>query len=192
VKDYESCRHEIRYHINRAEYKSLREQLEAITVPNGPITDHGASPMHVVFFSGDRSHYEQFFIVCSDHFNKIYLEKKSRWNDLTTATLAELSVFEFRKIMHSDYDFMKHHSSKLVREFYKKLSKDQLFRNRSMSYEREWFLSEGGKAEITFDASDCLGDLVLVVRYEGYLPQELVDILATEERIHSALAVVGA
>lgn len=136
----------------------------------------------------------------NDDLSYITLEKKVKDNYLCAKYSAEVTESECRMLLEGSYQWMREHPSPLVQELYAKM-RYQLLRPRVLvSYVREPYLYPAGNVRVTFDshirtslyhqdfleeqtvgisASDQPRDLVLEVKYDGFLPESIRCLLQT-------------
>ncbi|NLV75342.1 MAG: polyphosphate polymerase domain-containing protein [Chloroflexi bacterium] len=137
----------------------------------------------------------------NDDYSYIKLEKKVKLNNLCVKLGAPLTENEYRMLLGGKLDWMLSHPAPLVREFYIKIKGLQLRPRVRVSYTREPFIYAPGNVRVTFDsdirttlwhkeflephvsdisATGTLGQMILEVKYDGFLPEIIQDLLQTE------------
>lgn len=137
----------------------------------------------------------------NDDFSFITLEKKIKNNNLCMKIDATITKNEYSAILEGKTEWMMAHPSELVRELYCKMKSQQLRPKVLVSYIREPYIYEAGNVRVTFDskirtsgyhrefleptvqdisATDELGDIILEVKYDAFLPEIIADLIQTE------------
>lgn len=149
----------------------------------------------------------------NDDFSYITLEKKMKHNSLCLKLDAVITEKECRKLLVGDTGWMITHESDIVRELYCKMNSQQLRPRVLVSYIREPYVYEAGNVRVTFDshirtslfhrefleektydisALDNLGELILEVKYDEFIPKVIVDLLQTKGIRQQAFSKYGA
>lgn len=134
----------------------------------------------------------------------IHLEKKSKINGLSCKQNAELSAKEAMAIISGDYDWMINSRRPLVCELYSKMKSQGLRPKTIVDYTREPFVYAPGNVRVTLDYDirtgllctdflnpDCItisagnAPIILEVKWDGFLPSIIRDIVQLEGR-HTA------
>lgn len=148
-----------------------------------------------------------------DDLSLIHLEKKMKLNNLCLKLSAPLIEAECRGLCNGDLDWMLEHSSELVKELRCKMKIQQLRPRVVVSYLREPYIYAPGNVRVTFDsfirtslfhrnflekklpdisAADVPGDMILEVKYDGFLPEIIAVLLQTEGIRQQAISKYGA
>jgi hypothetical protein len=136
----------------------------------------------------------------NDDFSYITLEKKVKDNSLCMKFDADITKEECRRLLDGDTGWMRDHPSPLVQELYGKM-RFQLLRPKVLvSYVREPYIYRAGNVRVTFDSHirttlyhrsfleerpadigvfDCPGDMILEVKFDGFLPEVIRGIIQT-------------
>ena len=137
----------------------------------------------------------------------IHLEKKSKRNGLGSKDMAELTAAEAQSIVDGDWEWMKDADRPLVRELYIKMQGQGLRPRTIVDYVREAFVYAPGNVRVTLDYDirtglrsvdflnpGCVtipaGDapIILEVKWDGFLPGIIRDIVQLEGRHTSAFS----
>lgn len=129
----------------------------------------------------------------------IRLEKKSKINGLCNKQSASISAEEAQRIIEGDIEWMKYSKESLVRELYVKMKTKGIRPKTIVDYTRDAFIFPAGNVRVTLDYNirsalsctdmlnpDCVtvpvGDSygVLEVKWDGYLPDLVKDLVQTE------------
>lgn len=157
---------------------ALREKLDGVNV---------REKFRIRYYNGDTSF--------------IHLEKKSKYNSLGTKAQALLTAEEAQKIVDGDLEWMRNADRPLIRELYAKMTIRGLRPKVIVDYTREPFVYGPGNVRVTFDYNirtglksvdflnpDCvtipvMGDpIILEVKWDGFLPSVIRDIVQLEGR----------
>lgn len=158
--------------------KALREKLDGISI---------REKFRIRYYNDDLSY--------------ITLEKKVKDNSLCKKSDEKITEEECRKLLDGSLYWMRNHPALLVRELYAKMHY-QLLRPRVLvSYVREPYIYKAGNVRVTFDshirttlyhrtfledrvtdihALDTPQNMILEVKYDGFLPAVIQDIIQTE------------
>lgn len=149
----------------------------------------------------------------NDDFSYITLEKKMKHNSLCLKLDAVITEKECRNLLVGDTGWMITHESDIVRELYCKMNSQQLRPRVLVSYIREPYVYEAGNVRVTFDshirtslfhrefleektydisALDNLGEIILEVKYDEFIPKVIVDLLQTKGIRQQAFSKYGA
>lgn len=149
----------------------------------------------------------------NDDFSYIALEKKIKRDGLCMKIDAVLTEQECRELLNGNTDWMLMHPAPLVRELYTKM-KNHLLRPRVLvSYLREPYVYRAGNVRITFDsdirtslycqrflnpeihdicATDTPKTIIMEVKYDGFLPEIIADLIQTDRVRQTAFSKYGA
>lgn len=149
----------------------------------------------------------------NDDFSYITLEKKMKHNSLCLKLDAVITEKECRNLLVGDTGWMITHESDIVRELYCKMNSQQLRPRVLVSYIREPYVYEAGNVRVTFDSHirtslfhrefleektydisvlDNLGEIILEVKYDEFIPKVIVDLLQTKGIRQQAFSKYGA
>jgi len=138
-----------------------------------------------------------------DNFDCIKLEKKIKHNNLTLKVNTRINYEELQNILSGNIEFMKDDSRELVKELYCKMKSQRLVPKVTVSYDREAYIYKAGNVRVTFDsnirtslfksnflddnvydipATDLPTDMILEVKYDEFVPDIVLDILACNLR----------
>lgn len=148
----------------------------------------------------------------NDDFSFFTLEKKIKNNNLCMKIGAKITLDECQAILAGQTEWMIAHPSELIRELYCKMKSQQLRPKVLVSYVREPYIYEAGNVRVTFDsgirtsvyhkeflnpsvqdisATDQLGDIILEVKYDAFLPEIISDLIQTEGIRQQAFSKYG-
>ena len=148
----------------------------------------------------------------NDDFSFITLEKKMKNNNLCLKLSATITEEECRALLAGKTNWMLTHESDVVHELYYKMNSQQLRPRVVVSYMREPFVYEVGNVRVTFDsrirtslfhrefleenpydisALNNLGEIILEVKYDEFIPEVIVDLLQTEGIRQQAFSKYG-
>lgn len=148
----------------------------------------------------------------NDDLSLIHLEKKMKHDSLCLKLSAQLTQEECRALCAGRVDWMLSHPDQLVRELRCKMTLQQLRPRVLVSYLREPYVYGPGNVRVTFDsrvrtslfrrellergpdvsATDSPGDMLMEVKYDGFLPELIADLLQTEGLRQQAFSKYGA
>ena len=211
-------RHEWKHEICFADMAALRHRLGAVMQRDKNAVDGKYFIRSLYFDNGvDKAlrekldgvnNREKFRIRYYNHDTSlIHLEKKCKRNGLGSKEMAELTADEAQSIVDGDWDWMKHADRPLVRELYGKMVSQGLRPKTIVDYIREPFIYGPGNVRVTLDYDirtglrstdllnpDCVtipvGDapIILEVKWDGFLPSLIRDIVQLEGRHTSAFS----
>lgn len=206
-------RHELKYQIGYPQYLELRSRLKAVMKPDSHAGKDGRYLIRSIYFDNYQdkalrekidgiSKREKFRIrYYNDDFSYITLEKKVKDNNLCMKFDADIREAECRRILDGNFDWMRGHSSALVRELYGKMRFQMLRPRVLVSYVREPYIYKAGNVRITFDSNirstlyhrefleekpvdigvfDRPGDMILEVKFDAFLPEVIRSMIQTE------------
>lgn len=149
----------------------------------------------------------------NDDLSLIHLEKKTKHDSLCLKLSARLTEEECRALCAGRVDWMLSHPAGLVRELRCKMTLQQLRPRVLVSYLREPYVYSPGNVRVTFDsrvrtslfrrellqqgppdicAGDSPGDMLMEVKYDGFLPEIIAALLQTEGLRQQAFSKYGA
>ena len=136
----------------------------------------------------------------NDDLTYLTLEKKIKDNDLCLKIDAQIMEEECRELLEGKIDWMRDHSAPLVQELYAKMHYQMLRPKVLVSYIREPYIYRAGNVRITFDSdirttlfhrdfleervididtADKPQDMILEVKYDGFLPEIIRRLIQT-------------
>ena len=217
-------RHELKFEIPYPEYVAMRNRLRLIMKSDPHVGKDGRYRIRSIYFdnSDDKAlrekidgigKREKFRIrYYNDDFSFIVLEKKMKVGNLCLKYDTPISEEECRMILNGDIDWMKGHTSELIKEFYAKLRYQRLKPRVLVSYIREPYIYQAGNVRITFDsqirtslfsrefltkevndisATDTPQDMLLEVKFDNYLPDVIKDIIQIKGARQQAFSKYG-
>ncbi|MCI9337663.1 MAG: polyphosphate polymerase domain-containing protein [Lachnospiraceae bacterium] len=137
----------------------------------------------------------------NDDLSFLILEKKVKERYLCRKYDAEITEAEFRQLLEGRTNWMRGHPAALVQELYAKMCCQALRPRVVVSYVREPYLYGPGNVRITFDlrirtslyhrilpgertadisVAEQPGDMVLEVKYDGFLPDIIRSLIQTD------------
>lgn len=148
----------------------------------------------------------------NDELSLIHLEKKMKHDNLCLKLSAQLTEEECRALCAGRVDWMLAHPSQLVRELRCKMTLRQLRPRVLVSYLREPYVYGPGNVRVTFDsrirtslfrrellergpdisAADSPGDMLMEVKYDGFLPEIIAALLQTGDLRQQSFSKYGA
>ncbi len=229
-------RHEWKHEINSMDAAIIRQRLMAVTKPDSHarelyLPDIFGVPAIKIYAYGIRSLYfdnladkalrekidgvnmrEKFRIrYYNNDTSAIHLEKKSKYNHLTSKESAVLSKEEVQKILDGDCSFMAGSSDKLVTEFYSKMQAQGLRPKTIVDYTREPFVYGPGNVRVTLDYDIRMGMeraeflkpesvtipagdpvIILEVKWDAFLPDVIRDAVGVVGRRAGAFSKYAA
>lgn len=208
-------RHEWKHEINASDMIAIRHRLRAVAKPDEHAVD-GKYLIRSLYFdtSADKAlrekldgvnRREKFRIrYYNGDTTLIHLEKKSKWNGLSSKESVGLTAWEAHAIVDGDWNWMLDSGRPLVQELYSKMYSQGLRPKTIVDYEREPFVYAPGNVRVTLDYNirtglgctdflnpDCVmvpaGDapIILEVKWDAFLPDIIRDAIQLEGR-HSA------
>lgn len=198
-------RHEWKHEINQADLLTLRQRLQAITIPD-PYAVDGKYMIRSLYFDNYAnmalrekldgiSHREKFRIrYYNDDISLIRLEKKSKVGGLGKKQSVSLTAIQAQAIADGHLNWMQDSSNELICELYAKMRIQSLRPRIIVDYIREPFIFGPGNVRVTLDYnirtgfccsnflnSNCTtipaGDapLILEVKWDHFLPDVIRD-----------------
>lgn len=183
MKRGEGFRHELKYRIGYAQYIELRNRLRTVMQSDLHTGADGRYLIRSIYFDNycDKAlrekkngvpMREKFRIrYYNDDFSYLALEKKIKENDLCRKVDAQITEKECGKLLAGETDWMREHSSPLVRELYVKMQMQMLRPRVLVSYMREPYIYRAGNVRITFDS-----DIRTTLFHRIFLEEQVSDI----------------
>lgn len=207
-------RHENKYEISYGQYLCIRARLRAVCRPDPHAKDDGTYLIRSIYFDNrddkaliekvsGAARREKFRIrYYNDDLSYVTLEKKQKINGLCKKAECSLTKDEMCDILSGDTEFMRSHSSPLVRELYTDMKTQQLRPRVIVSYQREPYIYGPGNVRVTFDskiktapigkdlpdrvrdisATDDPGMMIMEVKYDDFLP-DIIKTIVNEGNI---------
>lgn len=216
-------RHELKYTISYGDYLAIRNRIKELMQTDLHANAEGRYNIYSIYFDNfnDKAlrekiigaqKREKFRIrYYNDDLSHISLEKKIKNNSLCLKVSTPIKKEECEKIIFGDLDFMKEHSSELMRELYFKM-KTQLLKPRvRVAYTREPYIYPAGNVRVTFDFNvrtslydndffkptsdispmDTGSEVVLEIKYDNFLPDIIRMLVQTENIRQNAFSKYG-
>ncbi|MCL1848981.1 MAG: polyphosphate polymerase domain-containing protein [Clostridiales bacterium] len=205
-------RHELKYYINAMEYTLLRTKLRVIAKPDKNAVEDAGYTVSSLYFDNyadkavtDKlsglSRREKFRLrYYNGDTSFIRLEKKSKANHLAYKETALVTAGQCSALLAGDYHSIRHEDTPLLMELYTKMSYQNLRPRLIVEYHREAYVYGAGNVRVTFDsrvrtsnhvegflcaghgAIPAAGSMVMEVKYNGFLPDVIRDLLRTGAR----------
>ena len=205
-------RHEWKYEINYMDFLTLRMRLAAVMQRDSHAVD-GKYEIRSLYFDtpSDRAlrekldgvnQREKFRIRLYNYDTSvIFLEKKSKWNNLCSKESTELTEEEVQRLLRGEIMWMKNTDRVLCRELYDKMVGQGLRPKTIVDYTREPFVLAPGNVRVTLDyaihtglqCTDFLNPqavtvpagedgILLEVKWDEYLPDIIREAVSLESR----------
>lgn len=205
-------RHEWKYEINYMDFLTLRMRLAAVMQRDSHAVD-GKYEIRSLYFDtpSDRAlrekldgvnQREKFRIRLYNYDTSvIFLEKKSKWNNLCSKESTELTEEEVQRLLRGEIMWMKNTDRVLCRELYDKMVGQGLRPKTIVDYTREPFVFAPGNVRVTLDyaihtglqCTDFLNPqavtvpagedgILLEVKWDEYLPDIIREAVSLESR----------
>ena len=182
-------RHEWKYEINYMDFLTLRMRLAAVMQRDSHAVD-GKYEIRSLYFDtpSDRAlrekldgvnQREKFRIRLYNYDTSvIFLEKKSKWNNLCSKESTELTEEEVQRLLRGEIMWMKNTDRVLCRELYAKMVGQGLRPKTIVDYTREPFVFAPGNVRVTLDYAIHTG-----LQCTDFLNPQAVTVPAGEDRI---------
>lgn len=182
-------RHEWKYEINYMDFLTLRMRLAAVMQRDSHAVD-GKYEIRSLYFDtpSDRAlrekldgvnQREKFRIRLYNYDTSvIFLEKKSKWNNLCSKESRELTEEEVQRLLRGEIMWMKNTDRVLCRELYDKMVGQGLRPKTIVDYIREPFVFAPGNVRVTLDYAIHTG-----LQCTNFLNPQAVTVPAGEDRI---------
>ena len=211
-------RHEWKHEINVSDMIAVRQRLRVVTTPDSHAVGGKYKVRSLYFDNlADKALREKIDGVnCREKFRIRYynddlswirLEKKTKSNGLGSKESVPLTAAEAQAIVDGDLAWMMGSDRPLLQELYSKMQTQGLRPKTIVDYTREAFVYAPGNVRITLDYEirtalgctdllnpDCVtipaGDapIILEVKWDGYLPSVIRDIVQLNGRRTSAFS----
>ncbi|MCL2888967.1 MAG: polyphosphate polymerase domain-containing protein [Eggerthellaceae bacterium] len=200
-------RHELKHQINVADYMQLRSRLRLLMQPDENAGEDGGYRVRSLYFDSysDKavveklsglSRREKFRLrYYGDDTSFIRLEKKSKANRLCYKESTPITAQCCEALLAGDYSSLKVPENPLLMELYSKLRYQNLRPRNIVEYHREAYKYRPGNVRVTLDSNirtsnniagfldprlvtiPASGAIVLEIKYDGFLPDIIRDIL---------------
>jgi len=200
-------RHELKHHINPADYAQLRTRLRAVAKLDSNSREDGSYLIRSLYFDNytDKvvleklsglSRREKFRLrYYNGDTSTLKLEKKSKANRLSYKEIEPVTEEQCRALLTGDYDCLREPDKPLLMDLYTKAHYQNLRPKSIVEYRREAYVYRAGDVRITFDSSirtsnhctgfldptlttiPATGAIVLEIKYTGFLPDIIRDML---------------
>ena len=208
-------RHELKYFINGADQRQLRARLQVVAKPDMHAGEDGTYKVRSLYFDNyaDKavteklsglSRREKFRLrFYQDDLSLIRLERKSKANQLSYKESEAVSAEQCAALLAGQFDWLKQPDKPLFMDLYIKMRQQNLRPRCVVEYYREAYTFRAGNVRITFDShirttNHAVGflstglttipaspSIVLEVKYDGFLPDVIRDILQITGRNQS-------
>ncbi len=215
-------RHEWKHEINYLDMLMIKQTLGAVCLPD-PNTKDGKYEIRSIYFDDlndtalkekiNGVNYREKFRIrfYNGDTSFITLEKKSKFNSLTSKEQAKLTFIEAKMLSEGEYDWMKDSDKELVLELYSKIQSKGLRPKTIVDYTREPFIYGPGNVRVTLDynirtglfCTDFLNSdaitipvpdspIILEVKWDEYLPSIIRDTVSLKSRHATAFSKYAA
>lgn len=200
-------RHELKFYIDIADKAQLRARLRALAKPDENADKDGGYKIRSLYFDNysdkavieklsGQSRREKFRLrYYNDDASFIRLEKKSKINRLCYKESATITAKQCEELLAGNYEVLKAPETPLFMELYSKIRSQNLRPRSIVDYYREAYVFHAGNVRITFDSDvrtsnnvidflnaalptiSAASAIILEVKYDGFLPDIMRDIL---------------
>jgi hypothetical protein len=208
-------RHELKHYISLADAMQLRARLRAVARPDANAESDGAYKIRSLYFDNysdkaiidklsGQSRREKFRLrYYKDDPTAIRLEKKSKINKMCYKEGVAITAEECAMLLAGQYEFLQVANEPLFNELYAKMMFQNLRPRNIVDYRREAYVYPAGNVRVTIDrgirASNSVAGflspdlttipateaIILEVKYDGFLPDIVRDIVQLEQRNQS-------
>jgi len=200
-------RHELKHYINTADCAQFRARLRVVARPDEHSGDDGGYNVRSLYFDNynDKvvveklsglSRREKFRLrYYNGDTSFIKLEKKSKANRLAYKESVSVTEEQCESLLAGEYDWMKLPDKPPAMELYTKIHYQNLRPRSIVDYRREAYVYRAGNVRITLDSNirtsnsvsgfldpnlitiPASGMTILEIKYDGFLPDFIRDIL---------------
>ena len=200
-------RHEVKLYINAADCALLRARLHAVAKPDENAGEDGGYKVRSLYFDNyndkavveklsGQSRREKFRLrYYKDDPSLIRIEKKSKSNRLCYKESTIVTAEQCEALLAGEYGCIKLPDKPLLMELYTKITAQNLRPKIIVDYFREASVYRAGNVRITFDSDirtsnsvagflnpklvtiPAAGAIILEIKYDGFLPEIIRDIL---------------
>jgi len=200
-------RHELKYHINAADYAQLRARLRVVAQPDENATEDGTYTIRSLYFDNysdkavteklsGMSRREKFRLrYYNGDTSFIRLEKKRKANRLCYKESAAITAEQCGGLISGKLELLRLPEAPLMMELYTKMRYQNLRPKNVVEYHREAYKYRAGNVRVTFDSkirtSNCVAGflspglvtipaantIIMEIKYDGFLPDIMRDIV---------------
>ena len=215
-------RHEWKHEINASDFITITQRLSAVARPDA----HGNEGNYIIrslYFdnSSDKALREKIDGVnrrekfrlryYNNDISYIHLEKKSKYNGLSSKELVQVSNTDVEKLLNGKYQWLAEPKTPLTNELYSKMMSQGLRPKTIVEYERKAYIYKPGNVRITLDyhirtgmlSTDFLNkecilipirnpNVIMEVKWDGFLPEIIRDTVQLKGRFSSAFSKYAA
>lgn len=215
-------RHEWKHEINVSDFITITQRLSAVARPDA----HGNEGNYIIrslYFdnSSDKALREKIDGVnrrekfrlryYNNDISYIHLEKKSKYNGLSSKELVQVSNTDVEKLLNGKYQWLAEPKTPLTNELYSKMMSQGLKPKTIVEYERKAYIYKPGNVRITLDyhirtgmlSTDFLNkecilipirnpNVIMEVKWDGFLPEIIRDTVQLKGRFSSAFSKYAA
>ncbi len=215
-------RHEWKHEINASDFITITQRLSAVARPDA----HGNEGNYIIrslYFdnSSDKALREKIDGVnrrekfrlryYNNDISYIHLEKKSKYNGLSSKELVQVSNTDVEKLLNGKYQWLAEPKTPLTNELYSKMMSQGLKPKTIVEYERKAYIYKPGNVRITLDyhirtgmlSTDFLNkecilipirnpNVIMEVKWDGFLPEIIRDTVQLKGRFSSAFSKYAA
>ncbi|MCI9216511.1 polyphosphate polymerase domain-containing protein [Lachnospiraceae bacterium 42-17] len=215
-------RHEWKHEINASDFITITQRLSAVARPDA----HGNEGNYIIrslYFdnSSDKALREKIDGInrrekfrlryYNNDISYIHLEKKSKYNGLSSKELVQVSNTDVEKLLNGKYQWLADPKTPLTNELYSKMMSQGLKPKTIVEYERKAYIYKPGNVRITLDyhirtgmlSTDFLNkecilipirnpNVIMEVKWDGFLPEIIRDVVQLKGRFSSAFSKYAA
>ncbi len=215
-------RHEWKHEINASDFITITQRLSAVARPDA----HGNEGNYIIrslYFdnSSDKALREKIDGInrrekfrlryYNNDISYIHLEKKSKYNGLSSKELVQVSNTDVEKLLNGKYQWLADPKTPLTNELYSKMMSQGLKPKTIVEYERKAYIYKPGNVRITLDyhirtgmlSTDFLNkecilipirnpNVIMEVKWDGFLPEIIRDTVQLKGRFSSAFSKYAA
>jgi hypothetical protein len=205
-------RHELKFHINAADAAVLRTRLRAVARPDRNAGADGEYIVRSLYFDNysDKAVFEKLSgLSRREKFRLRYyngdtsfirIERKSKANRLAYKEDAQITAERCEALLSGEFECLREPGEPLMMELYTKIRYQNLRPKNIVDYWREAYTYPAGHVRVTLDSgirttnsvagflspqiatTPAAGAIVLEIKYDGFLPDVIRDILQIGHR----------
>ena len=205
-------RHELKFHINTADYAQLRSRLRIVAKPDENALADGAYMIRSLYFDNysDKAVMEKLSGISKRekyrlrYYNGdtsfIRLERKSKENLLCYKESAMISAEQCTALLEGNHNILNAPETPLFMGLYIKIHTEHLRPKNIVDYRREAFAFQAGNVRVTFDSSirasnsisgflqpslttiPVANTIVMEIKYDGYIPDIISNLVQIDRR----------
>ncbi|MFA9398079.1 MAG: polyphosphate polymerase domain-containing protein [Clostridiaceae bacterium] len=203
-------RHELKFTISNMDALVLRKRLDNVLKRDKNCIDNKYSIASVYFddfrngaymqkVDGDSIRHKYRIRYYNNDTSFLKLERKSKVHQMTMKLSAKLTEDEVKDIYNGNYEFLKDKEEDIFKDFYIKLSHNQIKPKVIVKYERIAFVHPVGNLRVTFDSnvrtsnnqvnifddnvtyvpSIDSNETILEIKFNGVLPDHIKSLIQT-------------